>query len=329
MADDNAALWPCMYPHKLPKENDLVHVKVIDIGDSVSEVSLSEYGNRKAIISHAQLSRKRIKSIRSIIRVGKEMILQVYKVSGNDIDLTNHNIDAKDSAKFRKRYNDASSLFMLCNYLSKKLNCNWSSFYEKTIISLYRELEIMAADNDNDPEDSDNDDLDDLDDLDEIVSPYSVIYEKAHEPDALRILFADKGLSEDELNALIASIQNRLLPVTYLDASAHVIIKCYTYNGILDIQAAIRYALQHADRNVHLSITMLCSPVYLVKVICNSQECNPKEQLAKACLDISKELSNLCVLTDEPCTTHEGKFQIKKLLKLRIPKKMPKQFTRK
>lgn len=126
------------YPNKLPKEGDLVYTKVLKIEPAYSLVALLEYNNIHGMIVHPQLSGKRIYgNLSKYIQVNQKMVLEVIKVDGNNIDLTNRN--TSDKQVFMTAYKKAHALHMASQYIASKINWDFSTFLETVIYPLYGE----------------------------------------------------------------------------------------------------------------------------------------------------------------------------------------------
>lgn len=69
-----------MYEDKFPEVDDLVKVKVRQIAEMGAYVNLLEYNNIEGMILLSELSRRRIRSIQKLIRVGREEIVVVLRV---------------------------------------------------------------------------------------------------------------------------------------------------------------------------------------------------------------------------------------------------------
>lgn len=75
-----------MFEQKYPNVDDLVMVKVKQIAEMGAYVSLLEYNNIEGMILLSELSRRRIRSINKLIRVGRNevvVVLRVDKDKGN------------------------------------------------------------------------------------------------------------------------------------------------------------------------------------------------------------------------------------------------------
>lgn len=68
------------YENEFPAENDVVVAVVTSITNSGSYVILPEYDNAVGMILHSELSRRRIRSINKLVRVGRSDIVLVIRV---------------------------------------------------------------------------------------------------------------------------------------------------------------------------------------------------------------------------------------------------------
>ena len=76
------------YSQKYPEVEDVVMVKVRSIAEMGAYVSLLEYNNIEGMILLSELSRRRIRSINKLIRVGRDecvVVIRVDKEKGNNI----------------------------------------------------------------------------------------------------------------------------------------------------------------------------------------------------------------------------------------------------
>lgn len=76
------------YSQKYPEVEDVVMVKVRSIAEMGAYVSLLEYNNIEGMILLSELSRRRIRSINKLIRVGRDecvVVIRVDKEKGNYI----------------------------------------------------------------------------------------------------------------------------------------------------------------------------------------------------------------------------------------------------
>lgn len=68
------------YQHKFPEVEDVVMVNVRSIAEMGAYVSLLEYNNIEGMILLSELSRRRIRSINKLIRIGRNECVVVIRV---------------------------------------------------------------------------------------------------------------------------------------------------------------------------------------------------------------------------------------------------------
>lgn len=68
------------YKHRYPKLEDVVMVNVRSIAEMGAYVSLLEYNNIEGMIMLSELSRRRIRSINKLVRIGRNECVVVIRV---------------------------------------------------------------------------------------------------------------------------------------------------------------------------------------------------------------------------------------------------------
>ena len=88
------------YQERFPEVDDVVMVQVRSIAEMGAYVSLLEYGGIEGMILLSELSRRRIRSVQKLIKVGRQepvMVLRVDKEKGY-IDLSKRRVSPEDIA---------------------------------------------------------------------------------------------------------------------------------------------------------------------------------------------------------------------------------------
>lgn len=78
------------YQHRFPEVEDVVMVNVRSIAEMGAYVSLLEYNNIEGMILLSELSRRRIRSINKLIRIGRNecvVVIRVDKEKGGLLNL--------------------------------------------------------------------------------------------------------------------------------------------------------------------------------------------------------------------------------------------------
>ena len=94
-----------LYPAEFPEVGDLVIVKVTEIGPDVIYCHLLEY-DKQGMLSYGEVSRKKIRNIRHIIRVGNQECMEVISVDTDKgyIDLSRKQIADDDKKECGEQY---------------------------------------------------------------------------------------------------------------------------------------------------------------------------------------------------------------------------------
>ena len=74
------------YKHRYPKQEDVVMVNVRSIAEMGAYVTLLEYNNIEGMIMLSELSRRRIRSINKLVRIGRNecvVVIRVDETKGN------------------------------------------------------------------------------------------------------------------------------------------------------------------------------------------------------------------------------------------------------
>merc|ERR1711939_1034449 len=100
------------YEEPFPEVESLVMVNVRNIAEMGAYVTLLEYNNIEGMILLSELSRRRIRSINKLIRVGRNEIVVVLRVDREKgyIDLSKRRVSAEDVLKCEERYNKSKAV---------------------------------------------------------------------------------------------------------------------------------------------------------------------------------------------------------------------------
>ncbi|KAG8340637.1 S1 RNA binding domain [Trypanosoma vivax] len=96
----------CFYDEKMPKENDVVWVRVVQVNDTSAVVHLLEYGNQEGIIPYTEITRIRIRAIGKVIKVGRSEAAQVIRIDKEKgyIDLSKKQVTHKEAKDCEARF---------------------------------------------------------------------------------------------------------------------------------------------------------------------------------------------------------------------------------
>ena len=201
------------YENKLPEVDELTVVNVRQIAEMGAYVRLLEYDNIEGMILLSELSRRRIRSIQKLIRVGRNEVVVVLRVDKEKgyIDLSKRRVSPEDIAKCEERYNKSKSVHSIMRHVAEKHSVALEDFYERVGWPLYRQY--------------------------------------GHAYDAFKMAIAQPELIFDSLdfgNAelkkdLLKEISRRLTPQA-IKVRADIEVTCFGYEGIDAIKEALKAA---------------------------------------------------------------------------------------
>ncbi|KAJ1671144.1 eukaryotic translation initiation factor 2 subunit alpha, partial [Spiromyces aspiralis] len=127
------------YRNKFPKPDDLVMVKVTQIAEIGAYVVLEEYGDISGMILSSELSRRRIRSIQKLVRVGKRDVAMVMRVDEEKgyIDLSKRRVLEEDKQKCLERFERSRTVHSILRNVSANLEIDIEQLYEQFGWPLY------------------------------------------------------------------------------------------------------------------------------------------------------------------------------------------------
>ncbi|KAK7518282.1 eukaryotic translation initiation factor-like protein 2 subunit alpha [Phyllosticta citriasiana] len=110
------------YEEKYPEVESFVMVNVKQIAEMGAYVKLLEYDNIDGMILLSELSRRRIRSIQKLIRVGRNEVVVVLRVDKEKgyIDLSKRRVSPEDVIKCEERYNKSKMVHSIMRHVAEK-----------------------------------------------------------------------------------------------------------------------------------------------------------------------------------------------------------------
>lgn len=246
LAEDKKNLDCRFYEARYPEIESLVMVNVRTIADMGAYVSLLEYNNIEGLILLSELSRRRIRSINKLIRVGRNevaMVLRVDKDKGY-IDLSKRRVSPEDVAACEDKFNKAKAVHGVLRHLAERRKFYLEDLYESIAWPLYRKY--------------------------------------GHAYDAFKIALAeeqtsgDGGAVEDPFSSLSVPgdvidelklyIRRRLAPQP-VKIRADVEVSCFTYDGIDAIRDALFAGIACGTESSPIKIRLIAPPIYVLSTM--------------------------------------------------------------
>lgn len=239
LGDDKKNLDCRFYEKQYPDIDSLVVVTVRHIADMGAYVSLLEYNNIEGMILLSELSRRRIRSIHKLLRVGRNevvMVLRVDKEKGY-IDLSKRRVSPEDIAACEDRFNKAKAVHGVLRHTAERRKLYLQDLYERVGWPLYKKY--------------------------------------GHAFDAFKLALAEDALmtTEDPFDIvdlpadlkdeLKTYIRRRLAPQP-IKIRSDIEVSCYTHEGIDAIRAALFAGMALSTENTQIKIKLIAPPIYVL-----------------------------------------------------------------
>merc|ERR1719384_2582107 len=129
----NKSLNCRMYAKEYPEVDDLVVVQVKSIVDMGAYCSLLEYNGIEGMILMSELSRRRIRSVNRLIRVGRQEIVAVLRVNKEKgyIDLLKKRVSPEEVLLVEERWNKSKAVHSILRHVAKNTNFGVLELYER------------------------------------------------------------------------------------------------------------------------------------------------------------------------------------------------------
>eukprot|EP01083_Nonionella_stella_P031891 87244_1 len=131
--ENNKSLNCRMYEKEYPEVDDLVVVQVKSIVDMGAYCSLLEYNGIEGMILMSELSRRRIRSVNRLIRVGRQEIVAVLRVNKEKgyIDLSKKRVSPEEVLQIEEKWNKSKAVHSILRHVAKNTNYGVQELYER------------------------------------------------------------------------------------------------------------------------------------------------------------------------------------------------------
>jgi translation initiation factor 2 subunit 1 len=229
------------YENEFPELESLVMVNVRNIADMGAYVSLLEYNDIEGMILLSELSRRRIRSIHKLIRVGRNEVVMVLRVDQEKgyIDLSKRRVSPEDVAACEDKYKKANAVHGVLRHLADRKGLYLKELYEKIGWPLYRK------------------------------------YKHAYDAFKLALVEGETGVQDpfeeldipDEIkNELKMYIRRRLAPKP-VKIRADIEVSCFTYEGIDAIREALFAGIACGGENTAIKVKLIAPPIYTISTM--------------------------------------------------------------
>eukprot|EP00123_Amoebidium_parasiticum_P007470 comp18144_c1_seq1/m.18885 comp18144_c1_seq1/g.18885 ORF comp18144_c1_seq1/g.18885 comp18144_c1_seq1/m.18885 type:complete len:323 (-) comp18144_c1_seq1:142-1110(-) len=222
------------YENKYPEVNDIVVVNVRSIADMGAYVSLLEYDNIEGMILLSELSRRRIRSINKLIRVGRNEVVMVVRVDKDKgyIDLSKRRVSREEVVKCEEKFQKVKAVNGILRHVADIVNCDLEELHEKTAWKLAKVYGNM----------------------------YDAFKRAITDPDEV---MAHCDLDDRTKEVLLTNIQRRLTSQP-IKVRADVDVSCFAYEGVDAVKTALRTGLAMSKEDMPIKINLVAPPLYVI-----------------------------------------------------------------
>ncbi|XP_044263677.1 eukaryotic translation initiation factor 2 subunit 1 [Tribolium madens] len=229
------------YREKYPEVEDVVMVNVRAIAEMGAYVHLLEYKNIEGMILLSELSRRRIRSINKLIRVGKTepvVVIRVDKDKGY-IDLSKRRVSAEDVEKCTERFAKAKAVNSILRHVAELLKYEsdeqLEELYQKTAWYFEEKYKKNKA------------------------SAYDFFKQAVADPSIL----AECELDDRTKEVLLSNIKRKLTSQA-VKIRADIECACYGYEGIDAVKTALKSGLSLSTEELPIKINLIAPPLYVM-----------------------------------------------------------------
>ncbi|KAJ5561311.1 hypothetical protein N7535_004222 [Penicillium sp. DV-2018c] len=226
------------YEEKYPEVDSFVMVNVKQIAEMGAYVKLLEYDNIDGMILLSELSRRRIRSIQKLIRIGRNEVVIVLRVDKEKgyIDLSKRRVSPEDVIKCEERYNKSKAVHSIMRHVAEATQTPIETLYET------------------------------------IGWPLNQKYGHSH--DAFKISITNPSVwdeitfpSEAVKKELQQYISSKLTPHP-TKVRADIEVTCFGYDGIDAVKDALRTAEADNTPENQIKVKLVAPPLYVLASQC-------------------------------------------------------------
>ncbi|KAH7918643.1 eukaryotic translation initiation factor 2 subunit alpha [Leucogyrophana mollusca] len=275
------------YEQRYPEVDELVMVQVRQIAEMGAYVKLLEYDNIEGMILLSELSRRRIRSIQKLIRVGRNEVVVVLRVDREKgyIDLSKRRVSPEDITKCEERYMKSKAVASIMRHVASKLpsidaNVNPSAdeppAHEPAEKESKKSRRAAKKETQEDPAveeagtggPSEEERLERL--YEQVAWPLGHKY--GHPYDAFKVALTEQEsvlaslptpVSPSAISILMSTIARRLTPQP-IKLRADIELTCYTPAGIDAIKKALKAGEKESNETVPIKAKLVAPPLYVL-----------------------------------------------------------------
>lgn len=223
-----------MYENEFPEADDVVMVLVKEIQDMGGYVHLLEYNNCQGMIMLSELSRRRIRSVNKLLKVGRQEVAAVVRVDKEKgyIDLSKRRVAPEDISKIDEKWNKSRTVHSIVRHVAETVGIDMIDLYQRWGWPLYRKY----------------------------AHAYDGFRMAVNDPDTV---LEGLEITDREREELLRNVTRRLTPQP-IKLRADIEVTCYQYEGIDAVKAALSAGEAAGTEECPIKIKLVAPPLYVV-----------------------------------------------------------------
>ncbi|CBF83293.1 hypothetical protein AN3156.2 [Aspergillus nidulans FGSC A4] len=226
------------YEEKYPEVDSYVMVNVKQIAEMGAYVKLLEYDNIDGMILLSELSRRRIRSIQKLIRIGRNEVVIVLRVDKEKgyIDLSKRRVSPEDVIKCEERYNKSKAVHSILRHVAEATQTPLETLYQQIAWPLNRKY--------------------------------------GHSHDAFKIsitnpdVWADVEFPNEAVKKELTQYIGKRLTPHPTKVRADIEVTCFGYDGIDAVKNALRTAEAENTPENQIKVKLVAPPLYVLTSQC-------------------------------------------------------------
>ncbi|KAI9005633.1 eukaryotic translation initiation factor 2 alpha subunit-domain-containing protein [Hyaloraphidium curvatum] len=227
-----------MYEKQFPDIDELVMVNVRAIKEMGAYVHLLEYNNIEGMILLSELSRRRIRSVQKLIRIGRNEVVVVMRVDKDKgyIDLSKRRVSPEEIVKCEEKFNKSKAVHSILGHVAERLDMPLEDLYKSVGWPLYEKY----------------------------GHAYDAFKLAITEPDKV---FEGIEMTDEIKKELFANIRRRLTPQP-IKFRSDIEVTCFAYEGIDAVKAALTAGEEASTEDAPIKIKLIAPPLYVMTTHC-------------------------------------------------------------
>ncbi|XP_052096538.1 eukaryotic translation initiation factor 2 subunit 1-like [Mytilus californianus] len=228
------------YGNKYPEVEDVVMVNVRSIAEMGAYVHLLEYNNIEGMILLSELSRRRIRSINKLIRVGRSECVVVIRVDKDKgyIDLSKRRVSPEEVCKCEEKFAKAKAVNSILRHVGELMKYSTSEQLE----DLYKKTAWY---------------------FDEKYKKPGAAYEAFKHAVTNPEILDECDIDDETKEVLIDNIKRRLTPQA-VKIRADIEVACTNYEGVDAVKRALKKGLALSTESMPIKINLIAPPLYVM-----------------------------------------------------------------